>query len=63
MEGASRDEGIYPLQNYILGNPGPCKVFIHIPTGGGEKIIRLNAGISLETKIENCTGVVKAWKE
>jgi DNA polymerase-3 subunit alpha len=63
MEAASRDEGIYPLQNYILGNPGPCKVFIHIPTGGGEKVIRVNTGISLETKLENCTGVVKAWKE
>jgi DNA polymerase-3 subunit alpha len=62
-EAASRDEGIYPLQNYLMGNPGPCKVFIHIPTGNGEKIIRLNDGISLETKLENCTGVVKTWKE
>jgi DNA polymerase-3 subunit alpha len=62
-ETASRDEGIYLLQNYILGNPGPCKVFIHVPTDSGEKIIRLNAGVSLETTLENCTGVVKAWKE
>jgi DNA polymerase-3 subunit alpha len=62
-EAASHDEGIYPLQNYLLGNPGPCKVFIHIPVGGGEKVIRLNAGVSPETKIENCTGVVTAWKE
>jgi hypothetical protein len=38
-------------------------VFIHIPTGGGEKVIRSNAGISFETKLENCTGVVKVWKE
>jgi DNA polymerase III alpha subunit len=62
-EAASRDEGIYPLQNYLLGNPGPCKVFIHIPTDSGEKIIRTNNGISLETKLENCKGVIDTWKE
>jgi DNA polymerase-3 subunit alpha len=62
-EAASRDEGIYPLQNCILGNPGPCKVFIHIPTGGGEKIIRLNASVNPETKLENCKGVIETWRE
>jgi DNA polymerase-3 subunit alpha len=62
-EATNHDEGIYPLQNYLLGNPGPCRVFIHVPTGGGEKIIRLNAGVSPETKLENCKGVAETWKE
>ncbi|MDR0289898.1 MAG: DNA polymerase III subunit alpha [Treponema sp.] len=59
---ASRDDGIYPLRNLIMGNPGPRQVFIHI-SADGEKIIRANAGISPEVKFENCTGVVKAWTE
>jgi hypothetical protein len=56
---ASRDEGIYPLRNYILGNPGPRPVFIHI----AEKTIRAAAGISLEAEFENCAGVVETWKD
>jgi DNA polymerase-3 subunit alpha len=64
---ANRDEGIYPLRNYILANPGPRPVFIHIPAGGGlksaEKKIRVTAGISLEAQFENCAGVVETWKE
>jgi DNA polymerase-3 subunit alpha len=64
---ASRDEGIYPLRNYIQANPGPRPVFIHIPAVGGltslEKKIRVAAGISLEAQFENCAGVVETWKE
>jgi len=56
---ANRDEGIYPLRNYILANPGPRPVFIHIT----DKIIRTNTGISLEAQFENCAGVVETWKE
>jgi DNA polymerase-3 subunit alpha len=58
---ANRDEGIYPLRNYILANPGPRPVFIHI--GGSDKKIRVTAGISLEAQFENCAGVVETWKE
>ena len=67
---ASRDEGIYPLRNYLAGNPGPCPVFIHIYTSGDtEKIIRTTGGLSIEAQkealgvLEGCTGVAKAWKE
>ncbi|MDR2717953.1 MAG: DNA polymerase III subunit alpha [Treponema sp.] len=59
---AGRDEGIYALRNYILGNPGPCPVFIHI-SANGEKIIRTTAGISLSAELKNCAGVVETWKE
>ena len=58
-EAASRDEGIVPLRNYMLGNPGSCPVFIHI----GEKIIRASAGINPEAELANCAGVMEAWRE
>jgi DNA polymerase-3 subunit alpha len=58
---ANRDEGIYPLRNYILANPGPRPVFIHI--AGSDKKIRVTAGISLEAQFENCAGVVEIWKD
>jgi DNA polymerase-3 subunit alpha len=57
-----RDESIYSLRNYILGNPGPCPVFIHI-SANGEKIIRTTAGVSPEAELKNCAGVVETWKE
>jgi DNA polymerase-3 subunit alpha len=62
---ADRDESIQPLGNYLMGNHGPCPVFIHI----GEKIIRANKGLSLEAEkealgvLEGCIGVAGAWKE
>jgi len=59
---AGRDESIYSLRNYILGNPGPCPVFIHI-SANGEKIIRTTAGINPEAELKNCAGVVETWKE
>jgi len=61
-EAASRDEGIYPLRNYIMANPGPCPVFIHI-SADSEKIIRTTAGISPEAEPKNCAGVVETWRE
>jgi len=57
-QAASRDDGIFPLRNFILDNPGPRPVFIHI----GNKVIRSNSGVSLETEFENCAGVVETWK-
>jgi DNA polymerase-3 subunit alpha len=62
---ADRDENIQPLRNYLLGNSGPCPVYIHIE----EKIIRANKGLSLEAEkealgvLEGCIGVARAWKE
>jgi DNA polymerase-3 subunit alpha len=61
-EAANRDEGIYPLRNYILENPGTCPVFIHI-SANGEKIIRANVGVSPEAELAGCAGIVEVWKE
>jgi len=61
-EAAGRDEGVFPLRDYILGNPGPCPVFIHI-SANGEKVIRAAAGINPEAELKNCAGVVETWKE
>ncbi|MCL2270626.1 MAG: DNA polymerase III subunit alpha, partial [Treponema sp.] len=58
---ASRDDGIHPLRNYFLENPGPRPVFIHI--AGSDKIIRAASGISLEADFKKCAGVVETWKE
>jgi DNA polymerase-3 subunit alpha len=61
-EAAGRDEGIYPLRDYILKNPGACPVFIHI-SANGEKIIRANVGVSPETELAGCAGIAEVWKE
>jgi DNA polymerase-3 subunit alpha len=61
-EAAQRDEGIYPLRNYILEHPGSRPVFIHIAANGGQ-IIRLNTGISPDAEFKNCAGVLKTWEE
>jgi len=62
---ADRDENIHPLRNYLMGNQGPCPVYIHI----GEKIIKADKGLSLEAEkealgvLEGCIGVAQSWKE
>jgi DNA polymerase-3 subunit alpha len=64
-EAASCDEGVYPLRDFILENPGPIPVFIHISANAlaGEKIIRPDAGISAEANPADCKGIKEAWKE
>ena len=69
-EAAKRDDGILPLRNFLVGNQGPCPVFIHVHVSGDiEKIIRTTDGLSVEAEkdalgvLEGCTGVAKAWKE
>ena len=58
-EAADRDEGIYPLRDYIAGNPGSCPVFIHIDA----KIMRVSTGINPEADMAGCAGVTEVWKE
>jgi DNA polymerase-3 subunit alpha len=66
---ADRDESLYPLRDYLAGNPGPCTVFIHVPVNGGEKIVRTATGIGTATESEslgalnNCAGVSRVWRE
>ena len=58
-EAASQEESIYPLRDYISGNPGPCPVFIHID----KHTIRANDGISQDADLKGFTGVMEVWKE
>jgi DNA polymerase-3 subunit alpha len=66
---ADRDENLYPLRDYLTGNPGPRAVFIHVPVSGGEKIIRTVTGIGtvLEGEslgaLNDCAGVAEVWRE
>jgi DNA polymerase-3 subunit alpha len=34
-DAAGRDDGLFPLRNYLAKNAGPCPVFIHIPAASG----------------------------
>jgi DNA polymerase-3 subunit alpha len=37
---AEQEETLFPLRDMLNENPGPCLVFLHVPTSGGETIIR-----------------------
>ncbi|MDR2435338.1 MAG: DNA polymerase III subunit alpha [Treponema sp.] len=66
-EAFERDEGIYPLRDYLAGNPGPCKVFIHVPVNGGESVVRVAGGIGAVAEsgsaLNSCAGVAEVWRE
>jgi hypothetical protein len=63
MEAADSDENLYPLRDFLAGNPGYNTLFIHIPVGGSEKIIRTETGINTVEAFNNCAGVAEAWRE
>jgi DNA polymerase-3 subunit alpha len=69
QEAFDQDESIYPLRDYLTGNPGPCAVFIHVPVDGGERIVRTVTGIGTVSESEplaalgNCAGVAEVWRE
>jgi DNA polymerase-3 subunit alpha len=64
-----RDESLYPLRDYLDENSGPCAVFIHVPVGSGEKIIRTITGIGAVSEsgspgaLGSCAGVAEVWRE
>jgi DNA polymerase-3 subunit alpha len=68
-EALDRDEGLYPLRDYLAGSPGACTVFIHVPVSGGERVIRTTSGLGAvsETAVPDalvrCAGVAEAWRE
>jgi DNA polymerase-3 subunit alpha len=68
-EALDRDEGIYPLRDYLAENPGSCTVFIHVPVSSGEKIIRTVTGIGTVVErdslgeLSGCAGVARVWRE
>jgi DNA polymerase-3 subunit alpha len=66
---ADRDENLYPLRNYLVENPGPCPLYIHLALQDGEKVIRTTTGIGAAAETEalrtlkNCGGVGEVWSE
>jgi DNA polymerase-3 subunit alpha len=66
---AEKEENLYPLRDYLTGNPGPCTVFIHVPVGAGETVIRTASQISASGDAGHvdalglCAGVAAVWRE
>jgi DNA polymerase-3 subunit alpha len=62
-----REEALYPLRDYLMENPGPCSVFIHVPVSGGEAVIRTAGQIGAPADpvhigaLTQCAGVAEAW--
>ena len=69
QDAAEHDASLYPLRDYLATIAGPCPLFIHVSTTGGEKIIRTAAGIGSSGEsgalhgLRNCAGVSEAWQE
>ncbi|GHV94851.1 DNA-directed DNA polymerase [Spirochaetia bacterium] len=69
QEAASRDENLFPLRDYLAGNPGDYPVYIHMQVGGGEKVIRTVTGIGVASTgeslaiLKSCDVVAEAWRE
>ena len=66
---ADSRENLYPLRNFLEGNPGICPVYIHVPVSRGiskEKVIRIedqiDAGISPSIRdLAEC--VADVWRD
>ena len=60
---------LYPLRDYFFENPGPCSVYIHVPSPGGETVIRTATQISAAADTVHlnaltcCAGVAEVWPE
>jgi len=66
---AAQDRELLFLREHLLGSPGPCPVFIHVPAGPGEAVVRTTSRIgsilapeALE-KVTRCSAVAEAWGE
>jgi DNA polymerase-3 subunit alpha len=64
-----QEETLYPLRDYLVDNPGPCSVFIHVPSAEGETVIRTTTQLSAAANdpaingLTHCAGVAKVWCE
>ncbi|MDR3336003.1 MAG: DNA polymerase III subunit alpha [Treponema sp.] len=45
QEAAEREDALFMLRDYLLETPGPCMVFIHVPVGAREMVIRTDSQI------------------
>jgi DNA polymerase-3 subunit alpha len=63
------EKTLYPLRDYLFDNPGPCSVFIHVPLGEGETVIRTATQISAAADrvyldaLTHYPGVAEVWPE
>jgi DNA polymerase-3 subunit alpha len=64
-EAAKREEALYPLRDYLLDNPGPCFVYLHVPVEGGEIVIRAGSPLAADSArlngLRNCGAVDTVW--
>jgi DNA polymerase-3 subunit alpha len=65
---AMETEGkLLTLRDYLLDNPGPCSVFIHVPLPEGEVLVRtasqIGASPSCLDSLVRQGGVARAWCE
>ncbi|MDR0452442.1 MAG: DNA polymerase III subunit alpha, partial [Treponema sp.] len=64
-EAGNRKEALYPLRDYLLDNPGPCLVFLHVPVEGGEVVIRAGPPLAADSGrldgLKNCNAVDAVW--
>jgi DNA polymerase-3 subunit alpha len=64
-DAAEREESLYPLRDYLAGNPGPCSVYLHVPLSQGETVIRAvtRTGGAAGGALAHCAGVAEVWEE
>jgi DNA polymerase-3 subunit alpha len=66
-QAAKREETLVSLRDYLMENPGPCTVYIHVPVSGGEAVIRsaTRIGAPADSRyvhtLHNREGVAEAW--
>jgi DNA polymerase-3 subunit alpha len=66
-QAANREETLVSLRDYLMENPGPCTVYIHVPVSGGEAVIRSATRIGAPADpryvhtLHNREGVAEAW--
>ncbi|MDR1239462.1 MAG: DNA polymerase III subunit alpha [Treponema sp.] len=65
-DAAEAEERLYPLRDYLTGNPGPCSVYIHVPLSNGETVIRTltrTGPPAFGGALARCAGVAEVWEE
>jgi DNA polymerase-3 subunit alpha len=67
-EAAETEAGLSPLRDYLVENPGTCAVFIHVPVGEGERVIRTANQLSVAgdpahaEALSRCAAVAEVWR-
>jgi DNA polymerase-3 subunit alpha len=64
-DAAEAEERLYPLRDYLAGNPGPRSVYIHVPLFQGETVIRTYTQTegAADGALAHCAGVAEVWEE